>query len=84
MTPIMETILADGLANDYMVALEDMMPSLAKLKNAEDVQLAYAEVATMVDYMVQQNGEAVLIQLATAWRKALRLKGLWKPRSARA
>lgn len=66
MTPIMETILADGLANDYMVALEDMMPSLAKLKNAEDVQLAYAEVATMVDYMVQQNGEAVLIQLATA------------------
>ncbi len=66
MTPIMETILADGLANDYMVALEDMMPSLAKLKNAEDVQLAYAEVATMVDYMVQQNGETVLAQLATA------------------
>ena len=65
MTPIMETILADGLANDYMVALEDMMPSLAKLKNAEDVQLAYAEVATMVDYMAQQNGEAVLAQLAT-------------------
>lgn len=65
MTPIMETILADGLANDYMVALEDMMPSLAKLKNAEDVQLAYAEVATMVDYMVQQKGEIVLSQLAT-------------------
>jgi tetratricopeptide (TPR) repeat protein len=66
MTPIMETILADGLANDYMVALEDMMPSLAKLKNAEDVQLAYAEVATMVDYMVQQKGEAVLAQLAAS------------------
>ncbi len=66
MTPIMETILADGLANDYMVALEDMMPSLAKLKNAEDVQLAYAEVATMVDYMVQQNGETVLAQLAAS------------------
>ncbi len=66
MTPIMETILADGLANDYMVALEDMMPSLAKLKNAEDVQLAYAEVATMVDYMVQQKGETVLAQLAAS------------------
>jgi tetratricopeptide (TPR) repeat protein len=64
MTPIMETILADGLSNDYMVALEDMMPSLAKLKSAEDVQLAYAEVATMVDYMVQENGETVLAQLA--------------------
>jgi tetratricopeptide (TPR) repeat protein len=69
MTPIMETILADGLANDYMVALEDMMPSLAKLKNAEDVQLAYAEVATMVDYMVQQKGEAVLPQLAATLAK---------------
>jgi tetratricopeptide (TPR) repeat protein len=66
MTPVMETILADGLANDYMVALEDMMPSLAKLKSAEDVQLAYAEVAAMVDYMVQQNGETILAQLATA------------------
>ncbi len=65
LTPIMETILANGLANDYMVALEDMMPSLAKLKSAEDVQLAYAEVATMVDYMVQQNGETVLAQLAS-------------------
>ncbi|MDH5762078.1 MAG: tetratricopeptide repeat protein [Nitrospinota bacterium] len=65
MTPIMETILANGLANDYMVALEDMMPSLAKLKSAEDVQLAYAEVATMVDYMVQVKGESVLEQLAT-------------------
>ena len=66
LTPIMESILANGLANDYMVALEDMMPSLAKLKSAEDVQLAYAEVATMVDYMVQQKGEAVLAGLAAA------------------
>ena len=66
MTPIMENILADGLANDYMVALEDMMPSLAKLKSAEDVQLAYAEVAAMVEYMVMQKGETVLAQLATS------------------
>ena len=77
LTPIMESILANGLANDYMVALEDMMPSLAKLKSAEDVQLAYAEVATMVDFMVQQKGEAVLAGLAaelaegTPFEKAL-------------
>lgn len=64
LTPIMETILANGLANDYMVALEDMMPSLAKLKSAEDVQLAYAEVATMVDYMVRQNDDSILARLA--------------------
>lgn len=66
MTPIMENILANGLENDYMVALKDMMPSLAKLKSAEDVQLAYAEVATMVDFMVQQKDETVLADLAQA------------------
>lgn len=63
LTPIMETILADGLGSDYLVALEDMMPSLAKLKTAEDVQLAYAEVATMVDYMTSLKGETVLAAL---------------------
>lgn len=58
--PIMENILAQGLSNDYLIPLENMMPSLAKLKTAEDVQLAYAQVATMVDYMVALKGEKVL------------------------
>ena len=58
--PLMETALAGGLAEDYMISLEEMMPSLAKLKNAEDVQLAYAEVATMVEYMVFLKGENIL------------------------
>ncbi len=60
LTPLMETVLAAGLANDYMIALESMMPSLAKLKTQEDVQLAYAEVATMIDFLVQEKGEPIL------------------------
>ncbi|MEE9258695.1 MAG: peptidase MA family metallohydrolase [Nitrospinaceae bacterium] len=63
MNPIMETILANGLAGDYMISLESMMPSLAKLKTAEDVQLAYAEVSTMMEYMVSVEGEAVFADL---------------------
>ena len=63
LSPIMETVLADGLLNDYMVELESMMPSFAKLKSAEDVQLAYAEVATMVDYMVHLKGDGAIAQL---------------------
>ncbi len=66
LSPIMETVLADALTNDYMVELEAMMPSFAKLKSAEDVQLAYAEVATMIDYMVHTNGENILASLADA------------------
>ncbi len=57
LAPVMETVLARALANDYLVRLEDMTPSLAKLKKAEDVHLAYAQVATMVDYLVSIIGE---------------------------
>ncbi len=60
LTPLMETVLAKGLNADYLIGLDQMMPSLAKLKNAEDVQLAYAEVSSMVEYMVDQKGEAVI------------------------
>ena len=56
MSPIMETILSGALKNDYRVPLEDMMPSLAKLKTAKDVQLAYAEVSTMMEYLLQKKG----------------------------
>tara|TARA_B100000686_G_scaffold226803_1_gene234102 strand:+ start:251 stop:1804 length:1554 start_codon:yes stop_codon:yes gene_type:complete len=59
MSPIMETILSGALKNDYRVPLENMMPSLAKLKTAEDVQLAYAEVSTMMEYLIKTKGDKV-------------------------
>ena len=57
LTPVMETMLAGGLQKDYLISLSEMMPSLAKLKTAEDVQLAYAEVATMIEYLIQNYGD---------------------------
>ena len=39
------------------------MPSLAKLKTAEDVQLAYAEVSSMIDYLTQTYGDEVILDL---------------------
>lgn len=63
LAPILGTVLARGLANDYLVPLSDMMPSLAKLKTADDVQLAYAEVSTMVEYMIQLEGQNVIASL---------------------
>nr|MBC8285125.1 hypothetical protein [Nitrospinota bacterium] len=63
MSPIMETILSGALKNDYRVELEDMMPSLAKLKTPKDVQLAYAEVSTMMEYLSEDKGIRVFSQL---------------------
>jgi len=63
LSPLMKTVLATGLANEYLISLDAMMPSLAKLKNQEDVQLAYAEVATMVDFMIREKGESIFSAL---------------------
>jgi tetratricopeptide (TPR) repeat protein len=71
LNPLMKTVLASGLSQDYMVSLEAMMPSLAKLKTAEDVQLAYAEVATMVDYMIELKGEGVLADITEDFSQKL-------------
>jgi tetratricopeptide (TPR) repeat protein len=60
LSPVMETVLFKALQSDYRVPLEAMMPSLAKLKNAEDVQLAYAEVSSMMEYLVSIKGDTVL------------------------
>jgi tetratricopeptide (TPR) repeat protein len=71
LNPLMKTVLASGLSQDYMVSLEAMMPSLAKLKTAEEVQLAYAEVATMVDYMIELKGEEILADITEDFSKEL-------------
>ena len=64
LTPIMETILAGGLEKNYLIPLDNMMPSLAKLETAEDVQLAYAEVSTMIEYLTLTHGnEAISLLL---------------------
>ena len=63
LTPIMETMLASGLKKNYLIKLNDMMPSLAKLKTAEDVQLAYAEVSSMIEYLTQTYGDEMIPNL---------------------
>ncbi|MBI5426965.1 MAG: tetratricopeptide repeat protein [Nitrospinae bacterium] len=83
MEPIMENVLAQGLANDYFIPLESMMPSLAKLKNAEDVQLAYAQVATMVDYLVSLKGERVIADILADLGREIPFEETWEKRSGK-
>ena len=63
LSPIMETVLSNALKNNYRVPLESMMPSLAKLKTAEDVQLAYAEVSSMMEYLASVKGINIFSQI---------------------
>jgi len=51
-----ETLLARALEKDGFVGFKKMEPSLIYLETPEQVQLAYAEAASAVDFMVDRKG----------------------------
>ncbi len=58
LTPANETLLATAVAQQEFVSFKDMEPSLIRLETPEQVQLAYAEVASAVDYITRTKGPA--------------------------
>ena len=56
LTPANETLLAKAIEEQEFVSFEDMEPSLIRLDTPEQVQLAYAEAASAVDYILQVKG----------------------------
>ena len=56
LTPVMEHLLATGLAHKHLITFAQMHPSMAKLPSQEDTALAFAEVYTVVDYLHAQGG----------------------------
>ncbi len=56
LTPANETLLATAIERQEFVSFKDMEPSLIRLDTSEQVQLAYAEVASAVDYIRQAKG----------------------------
>ncbi|MCB9687160.1 MAG: redoxin family protein [Alphaproteobacteria bacterium] len=62
-------LLADALAKDDLVTFEEMHPSLAKLPTAERASLAYAQLATLMQYCFEQGGEEVLLRTLPAVRE---------------
>ncbi|MEM6930708.1 MAG: tetratricopeptide repeat protein, partial [Myxococcota bacterium] len=55
-------LVADALERDDLVTFEEMHPSLAKLPSAERASLAYAQLASLMQYCFQQGGEDVLLR----------------------
>lgn len=58
--------LAEAIRKDNLVTFEEMHPSLAKLPTAERSALAYAQLATLMQYCFEQAGEGVLLKTMAA------------------
>lgn len=59
----LESLLAEAIEKDYFITFEQMHPSLAKLKKKEDTALAFAEVFTVIDYLINRGGHTLLADL---------------------
>jgi tetratricopeptide (TPR) repeat protein len=61
--PSSQALLARRLEKGKLISLEAMSPSVAKLPSAEDTALAFAQVGTMMRFLVEKKGAASLGRL---------------------
>jgi tetratricopeptide (TPR) repeat protein len=59
--------LATGFKKNRLVSMEEMHPSFAALPTPELAHRAYAQVASMVDYLIELNG----VDIIPKWSRAL-------------
>jgi tetratricopeptide (TPR) repeat protein len=64
-----ESLLAHALRHNSFVGLKNMDPSLVKLDTTYQVQLAYAEASSAIDFIVQQRGAEGLLGVLQALRQ---------------
>lgn len=65
LTPANETLLAQALEKNKFVGFKNMEPSLIHLDTPEEVQLAYAEAASAVDFINHSKGQTGMRELLT-------------------
>ncbi len=63
LTPANQTLLVQALEKNQFVGFKKMEPSLIHLDTPEQVQLAYAEAASAVDFINQSKGRAGMREL---------------------
>jgi tetratricopeptide (TPR) repeat protein len=63
LSPLLETLLARALAEQKLIAFDRMEPSLVKLPTPEDVQLAYAEAASAIEFIIERAGHKGLKEI---------------------
>jgi tetratricopeptide (TPR) repeat protein len=58
-----ESLLAHAIRHDSFVGFKNMEPSLVKLDTTYQVQLAYAEAASAIDFIIHRLGTAGLVRI---------------------
>jgi len=56
LSPFYQTLLARALSEGRLIRFEQMEPSLVNLESPEDVQLAYAEAASAIEFILMKSG----------------------------
>lgn len=69
MHPTSESLLAEALEANRLVPFERMSPSLAKLPSAEEAQLAFAQVQTVIELILQRRSLTGIHQLMQEMRE---------------
>ena len=63
MDPSREELLTERIAADALITFEQMHPSMAYLPSPDDAATAYAQVFTVVEYLIARRGPGVLRRL---------------------
>jgi tetratricopeptide (TPR) repeat protein len=56
LSPLYQTLLSRALAEGRLIRFEKMEPSLVKLETPDDVQLAYAQAASAIEFIIAKAG----------------------------
>ena len=65
LSSLYQTLLARALADGKLITFGRMEPSLIKLETPEDVQLAYAQAALAIDFIISKVGHEGLKRVMT-------------------
>ena len=63
LSPLYQALLAQALKDGKLIGFEKMEPSLLRLETPEEVQLAYAQSASAIEFIIQSRGQEVLKQV---------------------
>jgi tetratricopeptide (TPR) repeat protein len=56
LSPLYQTLLVRAQADQKLIGFDKMEPSLVRLETPEEVQLAYAQAASAIDYIIESVG----------------------------
>jgi tetratricopeptide (TPR) repeat protein len=63
LSPLYQTLLARALSSQKLIGFEQMEPSLIRLETPEDVQLAYAQAASAIEFIIAKAGQGGLKEI---------------------